>query len=392
VGRPVLPEAAPARAVMGPSPPGAWPAGFVTGPADRDALLVLAHLEGITPAELHGLAWREGTAWACLLAVRAGVARGASARDRAEAERVEVGSVRTALARCGARMVAPGDDDYPPGFLALTDPPMCLFVRGTLPAPRPAVAMVGARRCTPYGREAAETIASALGAAGVTVVSGAAVGIDAAGHRGALRAGGPTVAVLGSGIDVAYPPRNAGLIEQVAQAGAVVSEYPPGIKALPHRFPARNRLVAALGQGVIVVEGAPGSGSLITVEFALDLGRDVMAVPGAIMGPLSDVPHALIRDGATLIRGAGDVLEVLGVAPARSPREGPEPDLEHARTGLTEDERRFLELVPGTPATLDAVARSAGVDPARALRVLGALELRGLVTGEGGRYRRAGPG
>ena len=386
------PEAAPARAVTGPSPPGVWPAGFVSGPADRDALLVLAHLEGITPADLHGLAWRAGTARACLRAVRTGAARGASARDRAVAGEVEPASVRAALARCGARMVAPGDEDYPPGLLALTDPPMCLFVRGTLPAPRPAVAMVGARGCTPYGREAAEMIASGLGAAGVTVVSGAAVGIDAAGHRGALRAGGATVAVLGSGIDVAYPPKNAGLIERIAEAGAVVSEYPPGIKALPHRFPARNRLVAALGQGVIVVEGAPGSGSLITVEFAIDLGRDVMAVPGAITGPLSDVPHALIRDGAALIRGPGDVFEVLGLASAGAPERGANPGVRPSLAGLTEDERRFLELVPGTPVTLDAVATSAGADPARALQVLGALELRGLVTGEGGRYRRAGPG
>jgi DNA processing protein len=388
----VSPEAAPGRAVTGPSPPGVWPADFVAGRADRDALLVLAHLEGITPADRHRLAWREGTARACLRAVAAGAARGASARDRAVAERVEPGPVRDALAGCGARMAAPGDEDYPSALLDLTDPPMCLFVRGTLPNPRPSVAMVGARRCTPYGREAAETIAAGLGAAGVTVVSGAAVGIDAAGHRGALRAGGPTVAVLGSGIDVDYPARNAGLIERIATAGAVVSEYPPGIEARPHRFPARNRLVAALSQGVIVVEGAPGSGSLITVEFALDLGRDVMAVPGAITGPLSDVPHALIRDGAALIRGAEDVLETLGLAPARSPKGVPHPDGEPAPTGLTEDERRFLELVPGTPATLDAVARSAGVDPARALRVLGALELRGLVTVDGGRYRRAGAG
>ena len=389
------PEAAPGRTVTGPSPPGVWPAGFVAGRADRDALLVLAHLEGITPADRHRLAWREGTARACLRAVAAGAARGASARDRAVAERVEPGSVRAKLAGCGARMAAPGDQGYPPALLDLTDPPMCLFVRGTLPNPRPAVAMVGARRCTPYGREVAETIAAGLGAAGVTVVSGAAVGIDAAGHRGALRAGGPTVAVLGSGIDVAYPPRNAGLIEEVTMAGAVVSEYPPGIEARPHRFPARNRLVAALAQGVIVVEGAPGSGSLITVEFALDLGRDVMAVPGAITGQLSDVPHALIRDGAALIRGAGDVLETLDLAPARSPNSPkgvPDPDRDPPPTDLTEEERRFLELVPGTPATLDAVASSAGVDPARALRVLGALELRGLVTVDGGRYRRAGPG
>jgi DNA processing protein len=382
----VSPETATSGAIEGPSPPGGWPDGFVTGRADRDALLVLAHLEGISPADRHRLAWREGRAGACLRAVRAGAAAGASARDRAVAEEVDPGSVRAALAACGARVVAPGDDEYPSGLLELTDPPMGLFLRGALPAPRPAVAMVGARRCTAYGREAAETIAGGVAAEGVTVVSGAAVGIDAAAHRGALRAGGPTIAVLGSGIDVAYPPRNASLIEGIAGTGAVVSEYPPGIEARPHRFPARNRLVAALGQGVIVVEGAPGSGSLITVEFAGDLGRDVMAVPGAITGPLSEVPHALIRDGAALIRGAGDVLEALGLAPSPGSPPGPPAGV------LPEDERRFLERVPGTPATLDSVARSAGVDPARALRLLGALELRGLVASDGGRYRRAGRG
>ncbi|HYZ11103.1 MAG TPA: DNA-processing protein DprA, partial [Actinomycetota bacterium] len=349
------PEARPA--VSEPSPPGAWPDGFVSGQADRDALLVLAHLVTMTPADRHRLAWREGTARACLHAVRAGSAHGASERDRMVAERVQPSRVRDALATCGAGLVAPGDQAYPPGLLELTDPPMALFVRGTLPPPRPAVAIVGARRCTVYGREAAERIAAGLGAAGVTVVSGAAVGIDGAAHRGALKGGGPTIAVLGSGIDVPYPPRHHSLLEDVVRCGAVVSEYPPGVPALPHRFPARNRLVAALGQGVIVVEGAPGSGSLITVEFAEDLGREVMAVPGAITGPLSEVPHALIRDGASLIRGPRDVLQALGLddGSTGASSEAAVPE------GLSEDERRLLELVPGTPATLDAVAGSAGM-------------------------------
>jgi DNA processing protein len=374
------------RAVSGPSPPGAWPEGFVSGPADRDALLVLAHLGTMSPADRHRLAWREGTARACLLAVRAGAAQGATARDRAVAEAVDPAAVRGSMGACGARLVAPGDLDYPPGLLDLTDPPMSLFVRGRLPPPRPAVTMVGARRCTAYGREAAEAIAAGVAAAGVTVVSGAAVGIDGAAHRGALRGGGPTIAVLGSGIDVPYPAGHASLIRDVVDRGAVISEYPPGSDARPRRFPARNRLVAALGQSVIVVEGAPGSGSLITVEFAGDLGREVMAVPGAITGPLSEVPHVLIRDGATLIRGAEDVLEGLGLDPAsmRGSIGSTHSD------GLGEEERRVLELVPGTPATLDAVAASAGMDPSTALRILGALELRGLVAADGGRYRRPG--
>ncbi|MGH2766668.1 MAG: DNA-processing protein DprA [Actinomycetota bacterium] len=358
-------------------------------PHDRDALLILAHLEGLTPSERHALAWREGSASACVRAVVKGGVRSASARDRAVAGQVDPRSVRAALAGCGARLETPGDDGYPSSLLDLTDPPVCLFARGSLPPPgRPAVSVVGARKCTAYGREAAETLGARLAAAGVWVVSGAALGIDGAAHRGALRGGGPTIAVLGSGIDVAYPRGNAGLIERVARVGAVVSEYPPGVEPLPHRFPARNRLVAALSRGVIVVEGAAGSGSLITVEFAEDLGREVMAVPGAVTGPLSGVPHALIRDGAALIREAADVLEALGLDPPRTEARGP-PEA-HADLDLTEDERRLLERVPGTPATLDALATSASVDPTGALRVLGALELRGLVVAEGGRYRRTG--
>ncbi len=391
------PEADIGRGLPGPSPPGAWPEGFVARPHDRDALLILAHLEGLTPSERHALAWREGSASACVRAVVKGGVRSAGARDRAVAGQVDPRSVRAALAGCGARLETPGDDGYPSSLLDLTDPPVCLFARGSLPPPgRPAVSVVGARKCTAYGREAAETLGARLAAAGVWVVSGAALGIDGAAHRGALRGGGPTIAVLGSGIDVAYPRGNAGLIERVARVGAVVSEYPPGVGPLPHRFPARNRLVAALSRGVIVVEGAAGSGSLITVEFAEDLGREVMAVPGAVTGPLSGVPHALIRDGAALIRDSADVLEALGLQSpppteeARAPGEdgppGPQSHLD-----LTEDERRLLERVPGTPATLDALATSAGVDPTGALRVLGALELRGLVVAEGGRYRRTGP-
>ena len=372
--------------MSGPSLPGAWPDGFVSGPADRDALLVLAHLGTMTPADRHRLAWREGRARACLLAVRAGGAQGASARDRAVAEAVDPAAVREAMGACGARLVAAGDLEYPPGLLDLTDPPMSLFVRGRFPPPKPAVAMVGARRCTAYGREAAEAIAAGVAAVGVTVVSGAAAGIDGAAHRGALRGGGPTIAVLGSGIDVPYPAGHASLIRAVVDRGAVISEYPPGFDARPRRFPARNRLVAALGQGVIVVEGAPGSGSLITVEFAGDLGREVMAVPGAIIGPLSEVPHALIRDGAALIRRAEDVLEALGLDLGSTPGStgSARPD------GLGDEERRVLEVVPGTPVTLDAVAASAGMDPSTALRILGALELRGLVAADGGRYRRPG--
>jgi DNA processing protein len=319
----VSPEPGPVRLTEA-GPPGAWPDGFVRTAADRDAVLVLAHLEGITPAGRHDLAWREGSASACVDAIVGGRAR-ASARDRAVASGLDPRRVRAALDRVGARLAAPGDDEYPSDLLDLTDPPVCLFLRGRRLVPWPmAVAMVGARSCTSYGREVAQWLGRELARAGLAVVSGAALGIDAAAHRGALAAPGLTAAVLGSGIDVPHPRTNRRLIDQAAAEGLVLSEYPPGVEARPHRFPARNRLVAGLARGVIVVEGAPGSGSLITAEFAGDLGREVMAVPGAVTGPLAAAPHALIRDGAALIRGPEDVLATLGWArrPAR-PMGGP---------------------------------------------------------------------
>jgi DNA processing protein len=173
--------------------------------------------------------------------------------------------------------------------------------------------MVGARNCSPAGAETAKAIARSLSRAGVRVVSGAARGIDKAAHLGALGGAGGTVAVLGCGIDVAYPNDNRTLLAEIASHGAVISEYPPGVPAEPFRFPARNRIVAALSRAVVVVEGADGSGSMITADHALEVGREVFAVPGPVTSPLSAVPLSLIRQGATLIRGPHDLLEDLGL-------------------------------------------------------------------------------
>lgn len=383
------------------SPPRGWPPNFIVGGADRDALLVLAHLDGITPRRRHALAWWKGSARRCLAAARAGAAGGA---DGAPAE-VSPDRVRSSLAASRARHVCPGDEEYPAALLDLPDPPASLFVRGkSLSALGHAVSIVGARRPSTYGREAADILGRGLASAGVTVVSGAALGIDAAAHVGALAACGPTargtrpdqgpsvvptVAVLGSGIDRPHPARNRGLIEEIAAVGAVVSEYPPGAPALPWRFPARNRLVAALSRAVVVVEGATGSGSLITAEFALEMGRDVLAVPGPVTSPLSSVPHQLIREGAWLARGPEDVLEVLGLE-SSAPAGGTSGDVPGGARGgsLSPVERRALDVVAGSPITVDAVAAEARLSVAEALSVLVALELRGLVREVGGRYER----
>jgi DNA processing protein len=315
---------------------------------------------------------------------------------------MEASDLERPLASVGGRMVFPEDREYPVELGDLADPPLALFVRGrSLATLVRRVAIVGARRSTPMGLEVARDIGRGIAGAGGCVVSGAARGIDTAAHEGALEAGGATIAVLGSGIDVPYPARNARLLQRVADSGAVVTEYPPGVPAQAFRFPARNRIVAALADAVVIVEGATGSGSLITADHALDLGRQVFAVPGPVTSPLSEVPLALIRDGATLVRGARDVIEDLGwtVSPSL-----PDAMVEPAG-GVDGGGGAVADALPGSPpalgqherAVLDAVggrtlpehvAGELGWPMERVMAALLQLELRGLVRSVGGRFER----
>jgi DNA processing protein len=358
-----------------------FPNGFGADPGERRAALVLATLRGITPRKLHELAWREGSAAGCLDAIRAG--RAGSPGDRDAALATEPDGIEAAVRAAGCRFVTAANPGYPSSLLDLEgDPPVGLFVRGReLTELVEAVSVVGARNCSALGNEIAHDIGAGLAGAGVCVISGAARGIDAASHRGALAAGGNTIAVLGSGVDVPYPKGSRQLIERAARDGAVVSEYAPGVEAEPFRFPARNRIVAALGRALVVVEGAKGSGSMISVDHALDLGREVFAVPGPVTSPLSEVPLELIRDGATMIRGADDLLTDLGLAGRTTM---PAPD------HLPEDERRVFEVLAG-PCLPDAVARATGMSIPDAVSALIHLELRGVVRGVGGRYERRLP-
>ena len=199
------------------------------------------------------------------------------------------------------------DETYPALLREIFQPPLVLFYRGTLAPKASRLAMVGARRASTYGKHVAEEIASDLARDGVTVVSGAARGIDTASHRGALRTG-RTVAVLGCGLDIVYPPENGRLLADIAEQGAVISEYPPGTRPLAAFFPARNRIISGLSRGTIVVEAAEKSGSLITAELALSEGRDVFAIPGSIYSETSRGCHRLIQQGAKLVVDAADVL------------------------------------------------------------------------------------
>jgi DNA processing protein len=355
------------------SPWPTWPAGFASSPGDRRAALLLSALAGLTPRKLLRAANEGRRAAGCLALVRRGEL--GSEEDRRILRRTDPRGLERAVDACGARFVTCDDHDYPPRLLAIHDPPLGLFVRGHPLPTAEAVAIVGARRCSELGREIAGEIARGLGRAGVIVVSGAARGIDSAAHEGALASGGGTVAVLGCGIDRPYPSGSRGLLGRILRSGTITSEYPPGVPARPFRFPARNRIVAGLCRATVVVEGAAGSGSLITGEHALEFGRDVYAVPGAVTNPLAEVPLSLIRDGAGMIRGLDDLLFELGLDPTST---APPADLSLA-------DRAALDALVG-PTLPDRVARELGVGLGDALTVLTGLELRGLVRSVGGRF------
>ena len=286
------------------------------------------------------------------------------------------------------RILTLADLDYPPSLLETHDPPVLLYLIGdaTLLA-RPAIAIVGARNATPDGVGHARAFARHLARNGWMVTSGLALGIDAAAHEGALEAGpqaGGTLAVIGTGADVVYPARNRALAHRIAAAGAIVSELPLGSPAIAHQFPRRNRLVAGLSRGVLVVEAAMHSGSLITARFATDMGREVFAIPGSIHSPLSRGCHALIRQGAKLVETANDIMEELG-----GPLTGAgTPDPAEPATPPGNPTDPVIRALGYGPVQYDALLERAGLS-AQALQArLLELELGGQVIRlPGGRYQ-----
>jgi DNA processing protein len=272
----------------------------------------------------------------------------------------------------------PGDPRYPALLGAIPSAP-ALFVRGELLEDDAlAVAIVGSRRATPYGIAAAEQLASDLAARGVTIVSGLARGIDTAAHRSALAAGGRTLAVLGCGVDVVYPPENGPLGRAIESKGAIVSQFPPGMPALAGHFPARNRTLAGLALGVVVVEAAERSGALITAGFAGDLGRETFAVPGRITSPTSAGANRLIQDGAKLVTCWQDIVSELPKQWRRAVRGLSAPSGEHAAPENGSDEGRMLQfLAPDEPQHIEQLISRAGFAPERVAALLVTLELGG---------------
>jgi DNA processing protein len=281
-----------------------------------------------------------------------------------------------------------GDPEYPALLRPIDMPPPFLLIRGELlQEDGLAVAIVGSRRATPYGIRMSERLGGDLAVRGVTVVSGLARGVDTAAHRGALGAGGRTLAVLGSGVDVVYPPENGRLAAEVARSGAVISQFPMGTAPLPQHFPARNRIIAGLTLGTVVVEAAERSGALITARCAGELGREVYAVPGNVSAPGSQGANALIQDGAKLVQGWEDVV-------AEWPREWQKALKPSGATtrGIEDgpavgpDARAILALLGDEPVAADAVAERSGLPSSQVSAGLTALELLGLARRTAGHH------
>jgi len=295
---------------------------------------------------------------------------------------------------------------YPTLLRSIPDPPPVLYFKGTLePRDLNAVAIVGSRKCSYYGREQAERFGALLAGAGVTVLSGGARGVDSSAHRGAMsHPHGRTIAVLGSGIDVPYPPENAGLFEQIAKKGAVVSEYPLGTPPVKENFPRRNRIVSGMSRGVLVIEADERSGALITARQACDdHGRTVFALPGRVDSPTSAGPHKLIRDGATLVTKLEDILEGLGPlpqevhevilfeAPESATPQAAKPVEEVPAPHLTERQLQILNQLDGQPVHVDTIIERTTLPANEILQDLTLLSLKGVVKRvDGQTFVRAG--
>jgi len=285
----------------------------------------------------------------------------------------------------GITLLRSDEPGYPQELRNIFDCPPLLYVKGALPDDEVRIAVVGSRRASAYGRYATQKLCRELALKGVVVVSGLARGIDTAAHQSALSGRGRTIAVLGCGIDVVYPPENRKLYEAVAGSGALVSEYPLGAEPHAKHFPARNRIISGLSLGVVVVEAGEKSGSLITVRCALEQGREVFAVPGAIDASGSRGTHRLIKEGAKLVEGVEDILEEirprLGKITVAAPGSQPGAEKPPERTeGIGEEERTLLRLLGDGPRELDRIVAETGFHAPRALELLTRLELAGQVT------------
>lgn len=280
-----------------------------------------------------------------------------------------------ALVKRGIKAVSLEEPSYPVLLRETDDAPVVIYLKGDMvPQDRYAIAVVGSRKPSSYGAAVAERISGDLASMGFTIVSGMARGIDSLSHRGALGVGGRTIAVLGSGLDVPYPPENKVLMERISESGCVISEFPAGTPPNRENFPRRNRVISGMSLGVLVIEATSDSGSLITAKYALDQGREVCAVPGRVTSPTSEGTNELIRKGALLTRKAEDIVEEL--APVLK---GFMKSRNRSTRDVSEEEEHICALLSGEPRQIDSISRESKLASSKVLGILLALELKGIV-------------
>lgn len=366
-------------------PPRATPAAYSRMlPEERTSWASLA-LRGLPPAVVAALLRAFGTPQGVLAAtageLRRVVPDAVAARVASPPDASRLARSLAWLDQPGHDLIAWSDPDFPRALLDLPGPPPVLYFTGRRELlNRDAFAIVGSRSATAQGKDNAKAFARALSDAGLTVVSGLAVGIDGAAHEGALAGASSTLAVVGTGLDRVYPARHRMLAHRIAEQGGLLSEFAPGTPPLERNFPRRNRLISALSRGVLVVEAALRSGSLITARYAGEQGRDVFAIPGSIHSPLSKGCHKLIREGAKLVETAQDILEELGLATPATP---------DAVDGAPDDSGAVLGALGGDPADLDTLVARTGLSAEDVIVELTGLELAGAVAAlPGGRWQR----
>lgn len=360
---------------------------------EQSYYLAFSVFPGIGPVRFRALLTRFGTAkaaWEAPEAGRAGVIGGKLSAELTEFQRgFSVSSYENELKRQHISAIPCCHDRYPKFLREISDPPIVLYVKGKrgdgLIDLTRTVGVVGTRKISAYGTEMTARIAGGLAANGVTVVSGMAYGVDAVAHAAALDAGGATVAVLGCGVDIIAPPVNTRLYHRIIDSGrgAVVSEMPLGLRPSKGLFPARNRIISGLSLGVVVTEGADDSGALITARYAAEQGREVFAVPGPVTSPTSRGPSRLIKDGATLVESAEDVMNELNLS--KSP---PLPNMINPTTHLTHlssREKQLVDILSAGPVHIDDLARSAGMAIQETSAALTVLEMDGVVKDTGGK-------
>ena len=348
---------------------------FTPGLGRVGLMRLIEHFE--TPENVLAAANR---GWPKLPGLRAGLSGRVPADTNAEVQKAG-----QQLDNMGGWLCTLWDSDYPQALRHIPDPPALLYVCGKFPE-GPDLAIVGTRNPSDFGRVFTEQLAAELAAAGVNIISGLARGIDAAAHRGTLNAGGKTVAVLGCGIDRIYPSDNRKLYHQIIEKGTLISEYPPGSEPLPGHFPGRNRIISGLSRGTLVIEASRNSGSLITAEFAIDQGREVMAVPGGVDRKTSYGPNLLIKQGAHPITEAVEILQIIGVDTHTKKTRAL---TESVRVQLPEPAGSVLSRLDLTPRHCDELSSKSGLTPMELSAILLQLELHGYAEKlPGGRYIR----